>query len=72
MQQSTLFNILFTLAACPGMAVALGVLGSTYLEMGEVTQACELLETSITINRTIFGQKHPSTCHSRNTAGQCS
>ncbi len=43
------------------MGVALGILGSTYFEMGEVSKACELLASSVTINKTIYGQKHVDT-----------
>ena len=44
-----------------GMAIALGILGSTYVEMGEVSKACELFESSVTINKTVYGQKHSDT-----------
>ena len=52
-----------------GMAVAVGILGSTYLEMGEVSKACELLESSVTVNKAVYGQRHSDTATAETQLG---
>ena len=39
-----------------GVAIALGILGTTYCDLGELSKAQELLESSVEINKAINGE----------------
>ena len=58
-----------TMNIITGVAIALGILGSTYFEMGEFSQSHDLLNSSVTINRTVYGDHHTNTATAQTQLG---
>ena len=44
-----------------GVAISLGILGTTYCDLGELSKAEQLLQKSVDINRRVNGPKHIGT-----------
>lgn len=53
-----------------GVAIALGILGSTYCDLGELTKAQHLLENSVEINIAINGPRHVGTAIAQTQLGR--
>ena len=53
-----------------GVAIALGILGTTYSDLGELTKAQELLESSVEINKAINGLRHAGTAIAQTQLGR--
>ena len=53
-----------------GVAVGLGILGSTYCDLGELAKAKGLLEKSVRINQTTSGEHHVGTAIAQTQLGR--
>lgn len=52
---------IITLHGLIGVAISLGILGTTYCDLGELSKAEELLQKSVDINRKVNGPRHIGT-----------
>lgn len=64
------YNIIhYQITILVGVAIACSFLGSTYLDMGDIKQARELLTKSVNISTFIYGSHHMQTALAQTRLG---